>query len=45
VLRRNGVFTFRVRTARPGFILYEDAVQVAAVPFRDTFERVPVRRR
>jgi hypothetical protein len=33
------VFPYRVRTRRPGFVLYEDAVQVAAVPFRDTFEQ------
>jgi hypothetical protein len=39
------VFTFVVRTRRPGFVVYEDDVQVAAVPFRDTFARGPVRRR
>jgi hypothetical protein len=39
------VFTFMVRTQRPGFVVYEDEIQVAAVPFRDTFEREPVRRR
>ena len=26
-----------VKTRRPGFILYEDDHQVAAIPFRDTF--------
>lgn len=26
-----------LRTRRPGYIFYEDAFQVAAVPFRDTF--------
>lgn len=39
------MFTFRVRTMRPGFVLYEDDLQVAAVPFRDTFEKGPVRLR
>lgn len=39
------MFTFVVRTARPGFVVYEDEVQVAAVPFRDTFAREPGRRR
>jgi hypothetical protein len=39
------VFPFVVRTARPGFVVYEDDVQVAAVPFKDTFRRGPVRRR
>jgi hypothetical protein len=39
------VFTFVVRTPRPGSVVYEDDVQVAAVPFRDTFGRLPVRRR
>jgi hypothetical protein len=26
-----------VRTARPGYIVYRDDLQVAAIPFRDTF--------
>jgi len=26
-----------VKTSHPGYVVYEDSVQVAAVPFRDTF--------
>jgi len=37
--------TFVVRTKRPGFVVYQDDIQVAAVPFRDTFRREPVRLR
>lgn len=39
------MFTFVVRTGRPGVVVYEDDAQVAAVPFRDTFRREPVRQR
>jgi hypothetical protein len=35
LLERHGVPTRRLRTPRPGYIVYEDAFQVAAVPFRD----------
>jgi len=27
------------RTHRPGIVIYQDALQVAAVPWRDTFTR------
>jgi hypothetical protein len=36
VLQRHGVATAMLRTGRPGYVVYEDAYQVAAVPFRDT---------
>jgi hypothetical protein len=39
-LEHNGVATRLVRTTRPGYVVYEDDYQVAAVPFRDTFGRL-----
>jgi hypothetical protein len=36
LLERHGITTRELRTARPGYIVYEDVFQVAAVPFRDT---------
>jgi hypothetical protein len=36
LLERNGVPIRMLRTRRPGYVVYEDAFQVAAVPFRDT---------
>jgi hypothetical protein len=36
ILDRHGVATQMLRTKRPGYIIYEDKYQVAAVPFRDT---------
>jgi hypothetical protein len=36
LLDRHGIATRRLRTRRPGYIVYEDEYQVAAVPFRDT---------
>src|SRR5260370_5102774 len=36
-LERNSIATRLVRTTRPGYIVYEDDYQVAAIPFRDTF--------
>lgn len=36
LLERHGVTTDLIRTARPGYVVYEDDYQVAAVPFRDT---------
>jgi hypothetical protein len=35
LLGRHGVQVRRLRSARPGYVLYEDEYQVAAVPFRD----------
>jgi hypothetical protein len=35
LLEQNGVTTRKLRTQRPGYVVYEDAFQVAAVPFRD----------
>jgi len=32
-----------LKARRPGRVIYEDEYQVAAVPFRDTFARQPVR--
>jgi hypothetical protein len=34
-----------LKTCRPGYIVYEDAQQVAAIPFRDTFHTRGPRRR
>jgi hypothetical protein len=36
MLEQHGIHTRRLRSQRPGYIVYEDRFQVAAVPFRDT---------
>ena len=36
VLKEHGVFAEVLRTARPGYVVYEDDHQVLAVPFADT---------
>jgi hypothetical protein len=36
LLQRCGIPTEMLWTGRPGYVVYEDAYQVAAVPFRDT---------
>jgi hypothetical protein len=36
LLERHGISTRSLRTDRPGYVVYEDQYQVAAVPFRDT---------
>lgn len=36
LLERQGIPTRRLRSERPGYVVYEDQLQVAAVPFRDT---------
>jgi hypothetical protein len=36
LLQRCGIPTEMLRTGRPGYVVYEDAYQVAAVPFRGT---------
>jgi hypothetical protein len=36
LLEQNAVLTRTLRTTKPGYIVYEDCHQVAAVPFRDT---------
>ncbi len=38
-LNLSGVPVHPVRTLKPGHIVYEDDCQIAAVPYRDTFER------
>lgn len=35
LLERHGVPTRKLRSVRPGYVVYEDDFQVAAVPFRD----------
>jgi hypothetical protein len=35
LLETSGVHTRMITTRRPGYIVYEDSHQVAAVPFRD----------
>jgi len=37
ILREAGEHVQLLRTRRPGYIVYKDFCQVAAVPFRDTF--------
>jgi hypothetical protein len=36
LLQRHGFVTQVLWTRRPGYVVYEDEYQVAAVPFRDT---------
>lgn len=36
LLERNGIRILTVRTSRPGYVVYEDDVQVVAEPFSDT---------
>jgi hypothetical protein len=36
ILERHGLWTEMLRTKKPGYVVYEDSYQVAAVPFRDT---------
>ena len=35
LLEHHGVLTKMIETDRPGYVVYEDAYQIAAVPFRD----------
>jgi len=35
ILERNGVLSEMLTTTRPGYVLYEDDIQVCAVPFKD----------
>ena len=37
LLRGHGYHVEMLTTDRPGYIVYEDDLQVAAIPFRDTF--------
>ena len=37
ILENNGIATATLITRRPGYIVYEDYHQIAAIPFRDTF--------
>jgi len=39
ILREAGERVRMVKTTLPGYVVYEDAVQVAAVPYRNTFTR------
>jgi hypothetical protein len=39
-LQKYGVPTALLSTHRPGYIVYEDRLQIAAVPFRDTVVQV-----
>jgi hypothetical protein len=36
ILERNRIATEQLTTYRPGYVVYEDDSQVAAIPFRDT---------
>ena len=44
ILERNRITTELWRTRKPGYVVYEDAYQVAAVPFRDTMVVTPKHR-
>ena len=37
-LKKQGLAPAITKTRRPGYFLYEDDFQVAAIPFRDTFQ-------
>jgi hypothetical protein len=37
ILEKNSIATKTLVTRRPGYIVYEDYHQIAAIPFRDTF--------
>jgi hypothetical protein len=39
VLKRNGVLVKSIQTSRPGYVVYEDAQQVVAEPFRREYKR------
>ena len=36
LLRSHGVHVELIKTQKPGYVIYEDEFQVAALPFRDT---------
>ena len=36
LLERHGIAMEMIRTERPGYVVYEDSYQIAAVPFRET---------
>ena len=36
ILQANHFRTFRLTTRKPGYVVYEDGEQVAAIPFRDS---------
>jgi hypothetical protein len=42
ILEDNGITTARFVTRKPGYIVYEDSHQVAAIPYRDTFDGISV---
>jgi len=40
ILERHGVYVHKIRTDRPGYMIYEDEWQIVAEPFRkDTMSR------
>ena len=32
----HGFLVSQIRSCKPGYVVYEDALQIAAIPFRDT---------
>jgi hypothetical protein len=34
ILERNGIYVKKIRTNRPGYVIYEDRWQIVAEPFR-----------
>jgi hypothetical protein len=34
ILERNGIYVKKIRTDKPGYVVYEDAWQLVAEPFR-----------
>lgn len=39
-LEEQGIFVELIKTERPGYVIYEDKFQVAAIPFKDTMSSV-----
>ncbi len=37
LLEQSGQTAIRLRTRKPGYVVYEDSEQIVAVPYRDTF--------
>ncbi len=35
ILERNGVYVKKIRTSRPGYVVYEDELQIVAEPYRE----------
>jgi glutathione S-transferase len=40
ILREHGVGVRKIRTRHPGRVIYEDRLQIVALPWRDTIRRI-----